>query len=145
MQASRRHRHAFAALLGPFLLPLVAAGCAAPPDTSLLPVRPREVVIGLCGLAMTNSRDNTPITRPYEMNLMFRPSGDEARITFVGTGWGPTWIGMSGPGKDIGSLMEAESMSHPMDYIMPRVGTWHFRFADNHCLREFDVVVKPRL
>ncbi len=87
---------------------------------------------------------------PYQLHMIFRPSGDEARLDVTGTGWGATRFSMSGPGKALDRMIgdgtdDGGNLNNPGSYIMPAVGTWHFRFADDHCIREFDVEVLPKV
>jgi len=147
---SRRHRHVFAVLLGLLVVSLGAAACAMPsPPTPRASAAPLEVILGPCGLVVADAYGDPNMQPPYQMNMIFRPSGDEARITFDGTGWGPTRVSMSGPGKTLDATMgvgtDGGSMNDPNHWIMPAVGTWHFRLRDAHCMRVFDVEVKPRL
>ena len=97
-------------------------------------------------MAITNRRENDAImTPPYVLNLSYRPSGDEAVVGLTGTGWGRTRSTVTGPGKALDSIVEAETMSSPMTYFMNAVGTYHFRLTDDRCVRAFDVEVKPRI
>ena len=146
MHAHRRRRPVFAALLGLLAIPLVVAACATPPP--LTP--PPAVALGPCGLVVANDYGGRIMEPPYEMTMIFRPSGDEARLRLTGTGWGRTRATMTGPGKSVDAVIGTGSvddagMNVPGSWIMPAVGTWHFRFADDQCTREFDVEVKPRI
>ena len=141
MLASRRHRRVLA-LLGLLVIPFGAAACASPP-------RP-AVAVGPCGLVVGDAYGDANMQPPYEVHMIFRPSGDEARLDVTGTGWGATRFSMSGPGQALDRMVgdgtdDGGNINDPGSYIMPAVGTWHFRFADDHCIREFDVEVLPKV
>ena len=146
MPTFRRHRRGIAVLVGVLVVPLGAGACATWPPASPRPA----VALGPCGLVVADAYGDPNMQPPYELHMIFRPSGDEARLTLTGTGWGRTRYNMTGPGKTLDGTLEPDtidgrSMINPGDWIMPAVGTWHFRFTDDRCFREFDVEVKPKV
>jgi hypothetical protein len=106
-----------------------------------------QVATGPCELVVAGvvpRQDDVVLEPPYETTMYFRPSGDEARITTTGTGWGETRITVNGPGKALAVTAEGEHMNHDMYWSMPRPGIFHFQLTSDNCTRAFDVTVKPR-
>ena len=80
---------------------------------------------------------------PYEVNLQFRPRGDEAVIDLSGAGWGATRITMTGPGKSLDYFRyDWEGLA---SHFLPAPGVWHFTLLSEACSAAFDVVAKPRI
>jgi hypothetical protein len=104
------------------------------------------VALGPCGLTIANLREGDAImTPPYVLNLMYRPSADEAVIGLTGTGWGRARVTVTGPGKAVDAIVEAQDMNSPDTFFMNEVGIYHYRLTDDRCTRVFDMEVRPRV